>query len=73
SVNRTMMEQAGRVVVVADHSKWGVLATAHVADWEEVDLLWTDGLGGVEEVRALRQLGVEVQVAQISGQELSAH
>lgn len=74
SVNRTLMEQAGRVVVVADHSKWGVLATAHVADWEEVDLVLTDSLGGEEEVRALRQLGVEAQVApttevEVSGEE----
>jgi len=40
--NRALVQAAGRTVVVTDHSKWGVVGLARMADLSEVDLLITD-------------------------------
>lgn len=65
SANRVLIEQSARIVVLADHSKWGAMATARVATWDEVSLLITDSGGGQGQVEALRQLGVQVDVAEL--------
>lgn len=45
--NRSMIESAGRVCVVADHTKWGVVALGTIAPLDRVDELVTDeGLPG---------------------------
>ncbi|GGI03536.1 DeoR/GlpR family DNA-binding transcription regulator [Egicoccus halophilus] len=40
--NRTMIASAGQVVVVADHTKWGVVGLATFAPLRAVDVLVTD-------------------------------
>ena len=58
--NRALVAAAGRTVVVADHSKWGVVGLARIADLGEVDLVITDdalppeALAATEAVVAVR-------------------
>jgi DeoR/GlpR family transcriptional regulator of sugar metabolism len=40
--DRALVDSARRVVVAADHSKWGVVGLAGIADLTEVDVLVTD-------------------------------
>jgi len=40
--NRALMEAARRVVVVADHTKWGVVGLSSIAALDEADVLITD-------------------------------
>lgn len=49
--NRRLMRSARRVVVVADHTKWGTVGLSSFARLDEVDTLVTDG-GLPEEARA---------------------
>lgn len=44
--DRALMTAAARTVVVADHTKWGVVGLSRIADLSEVDLLVTDQLPG---------------------------
>jgi DeoR/GlpR family transcriptional regulator of sugar metabolism len=56
---RFMIKSANRVLLLADSSKSGRTALAHVCDWDEIDVLVTDRLSG-EDREALSGLGVEV-------------
>ena len=49
--NRTFIKLARRVVVVADHTKWGLVSLSSFASLDEVDVLVTDDElpGGVRE------------------------
>ncbi|OII65625.1 DeoR family transcriptional regulator [Streptomyces sp. CC53] len=49
--NRRLIRSARRVVVVADHTKWGTVALGSFARLDEVDTLVTDG-GAPDAVRA---------------------
>ncbi|CAL9281387.1 MULTISPECIES: DeoR/GlpR family DNA-binding transcription regulator [unclassified Streptomyces] len=49
--NRRLIRSARRVVVVADHTKWGKVALSSFARLEDVDTLVTDA-GASDEVRA---------------------
>jgi DeoR/GlpR family transcriptional regulator of sugar metabolism len=50
--NRAFVQAARKVVVVADHTKWGIVGLSSFADLDSVDMLITDG--GLEpEARAL--------------------
>jgi DeoR/GlpR family transcriptional regulator of sugar metabolism len=40
--NRALMESAGKVVVVADHTKWGVVGLSSIGALEEADVLICD-------------------------------
>jgi DeoR/GlpR family transcriptional regulator of sugar metabolism len=40
--NRALMEAARKVVVVADHTKWGVVGLSSIAALDEADILITD-------------------------------
>jgi DeoR/GlpR family transcriptional regulator of sugar metabolism len=42
--NRALINRARRVVVLADHSKWGVVSLASFAPVEKIDVLVTDAL-----------------------------
>jgi DeoR/GlpR family transcriptional regulator of sugar metabolism len=42
--NRTFIKVARRVVVLADHTKWGVISLASFATLDDVDVLVTDDL-----------------------------
>ncbi len=46
--NRTFIKLARRVVVLADHTKWGVVSLASFASLEEVNVLITDDLLGLD-------------------------
>ncbi|PJJ71728.1 DeoR family transcriptional regulator of aga operon [Diaminobutyricimonas aerilata] len=60
--NNAMVTHAQRVIVVADGSKVGRLALAQVATTDQIDLLVTDRSADPDEVRALRDAGVEVRL-----------
>ncbi len=67
SVDRVLMRQTSRLVLVADHFKWGMRALAQIGRMDEVDLLITDDGGGLAEVEALQQQGIAVRVAKVEG------
>ena len=62
-VLREQARCAGRLMVATESSKIGSTAAHVVASAEQVGQLVTDGGGPGEELRALRELGVEVVVA----------
>ena len=62
--NNAMVTHAQRVIVVADGSKIGRLALAHVATIDQVDLLVTDSSADPEALDAIRAAGVKVIVAE---------
>lgn len=63
SINRKLVETAGRVVVIADHSKLGKSAFARICDAAQVDALLTDAAPDAATAAALAELDVEVVVA----------
>lgn len=60
---RTMMEVSRRVVLVADHSKFGQAKLAIFGTLDEVDMIITDS--GIDEdtLRKFREAGVRIEVA----------
>lgn len=60
--DRTIIRMAPRVVLVADHSKFGRVASAYVAPVERITTLVTDPLTDPETLDRLRQMGIEVIV-----------
>ncbi|MFD1673276.1 DeoR/GlpR family DNA-binding transcription regulator [Alicyclobacillus fodiniaquatilis] len=60
SVNRVLMNKTDRVVLLFDHTKWGVEAFAHIAPMDAVDDIITDVAR--PETNAAMQLGIRVQV-----------
>lgn len=68
AINRVMMEQTETVAAVFDHTKWGIRALAHLARFEEVDVVITniDEAGDREvSIDELRKLGPEVIIAEV--------
>ena len=61
--DRCLVGAAQRVVVVADHTKLGVVALAKIIPLSRVDVLVTDGEGPEGALGAIRLAGVEVIVA----------
>lgn len=53
--NRALIAAARRVVVVADHSKWGVIGLCTIATLDQVDVLVTDAELDPEARRAVSQ------------------
>jgi DeoR/GlpR family transcriptional regulator of sugar metabolism len=58
----TLIEMAQKVVVVADHSKLGVIALAKIAPIATVDILITDEKADAEVLREIELLGVQIMV-----------
>jgi DeoR/GlpR family transcriptional regulator of sugar metabolism len=58
--DRALIEAGRRLVVVADHTKWGVIGISSIARFDQVDVLITDA-GLTPEVRA----NLEAQVGQL--------
>ncbi len=52
--DRALIESARRLVVVADHTKWGVIGISSIARLDQADVLVTDG-GLMPEARAILQ------------------
>jgi DeoR/GlpR family transcriptional regulator of sugar metabolism len=62
-----LVEAAQRIVVVADHSKLGVVALAKIAPLSKVDVFVTDEGADAEILRKIELAGVRVIVAESSG------
>ncbi|MGH3088642.1 MAG: DeoR/GlpR family DNA-binding transcription regulator [Rubrobacteraceae bacterium] len=58
--DRCLMEAAQKVVVVADHSKLGVVALARIAPLSKIDLLITDDRADKEMLQEIELSGAEV-------------
>lgn len=61
--NRCLVEASQRVVVVADHSKLGVVALAKIAPLSQVDVFVTDDKAPKGTLRQVELAGVQVIVA----------
>lgn len=64
--DRAMADAGERVIVVADHSKIGARAALQTMPAETIDVLVTDAGSSASELSALRDIGVDVEVAGIS-------
>lgn len=62
-VNRAMLRAAERVVVVADHTKFGRVAFSRIAAIEDVHVVITDAAAPPDAVAALRERGCQVILA----------
>jgi DeoR family transcriptional regulator, aga operon transcriptional repressor len=62
-IKRRMLDVADMRIVVADGSKVGKVAVAHLCDIDAVDLVITGASADPEEVPRLREAGAEVRVA----------
>jgi len=60
---RRMMRCADEVVVLADHTKFGRQALAHLCELGAIDTLITDGATGAEQRRLADEAGVRMIVA----------
>jgi DeoR/GlpR family transcriptional regulator of sugar metabolism len=67
--NRSMIESAGRLCVLADHTKWGVVALGTIAPLARVDELVTDAGVSVAARAALEGAVGEVILAAGSGSQ----
>ena len=65
--DRTIIEMAPELIVVADHTKFGKVASAYVAPVERVTTLVTDVGADPAFLSRLREMGVRVIVAGLSG------
>ena len=62
-LRKQVIDNARTVVVVADHSKFGVRASCNVCPLEEIDILITDDKAPSELLKKIRKKGVTVMVA----------
>lgn len=63
AVKRAMLDSAQRHILLVDHSKFGVISTTQHATLADIDLLITDTDIAQDDLKALRQAGVEVELA----------
>ncbi|MEM2367703.1 MAG: DeoR/GlpR family DNA-binding transcription regulator [Candidatus Bathyarchaeia archaeon] len=64
---RNILKHAQKIVIVADHTKLGVVTHGKIVDLCDVDLIITDQPLKPEMLTALANLGVEVQIADEGG------
>lgn len=62
-IHRGMIDQTKKRIVVADHSKLGMVYKAHMCDIDEMHLLVTDSAANPDQVAALREKGLAVLLA----------
>lgn len=60
---RSMISSAHQVIVVFDHSKWGVTALSTFAQWNEVDVVIVDPEMPQDAIDQLRELVEKVVIA----------
>jgi len=60
ATNRVMVQHAKKKIAVADHTKFGVVATHRICGLEDVDLLITDSGATDETIAPFAALGVKV-------------
>ena len=63
SLRRQIIRSAAKVIVLADHSKFGVCALNNICGLEEIDVVITDSKTPREFIRRIEQQGVKVLVA----------
>jgi DeoR/GlpR family transcriptional regulator of sugar metabolism len=64
---RQMIERTmGKIIVVADHSKWGVVSNFQIATIDEVDILVTDEALDKSALDSLTSHSVESLIAEAS-------
>jgi DeoR/GlpR family transcriptional regulator of sugar metabolism len=63
--DRALIEAGRRLVVVADHSKWGLVGIASIARLDQADVLATDSGMPPEVLAILEEAVPEVIVAQV--------
>jgi DeoR family transcriptional regulator, aga operon transcriptional repressor len=63
AVNKAMIRQAKQKIVVADHTKLGVLARYRICPIQEIDMLITDDQVSDEQVGGFEAAGIEVRRA----------
>ncbi|GAB2758983.1 DeoR/GlpR family DNA-binding transcription regulator [Amycolatopsis magusensis] len=68
-LKRAALGMANRNVVVADHSKFGKTATYVHGDVSAYDLVITDEGTPADEVEAMRELGVAVELVPVAGED----
>lgn len=71
--NRALIRCAQRVVVVADHSKWGIVGLTTIAPLDQIDTLVTDAELDPDARRAIADHGVRLIVASRSDLEADLH
>jgi DeoR/GlpR family transcriptional regulator of sugar metabolism len=62
--DRTIIEMAPELIVVADHTKFGRVASAYVAPVERITILVTDPNIDPETLTRLQEMGIQVIVAE---------
>lgn len=67
--DRTIIEMAPTLIVVADHTKFGTVASAYIAPVERITTLVTDSGTEPEILARLEEMGVQVIVADADGKE----
>ena len=70
--NRALAEAARRVVVVADHTKWGVIGLCSILALDQAEVLVTDAGLGEEAREVLAEQVGELLVAPVRGQAAEA-
>jgi DeoR/GlpR family transcriptional regulator of sugar metabolism len=59
---RTMIKAAQKVIIVADHTKFGKDAMMHVADLEELDQVVSDSMLAPEFKQMLAEYGIDCRL-----------
>lgn len=59
-INRTMLRRARKVIVVADHTKFGRVSLSRISSIDDVHTIITDEHAPADAIASLRQLGKEV-------------
>jgi DeoR/GlpR family transcriptional regulator of sugar metabolism len=65
--DRTIIEMARELIVVADHTKFGKVASAYVAPVERVTTLVTDGKVGSEMLTRIKDVGIRIVIVNGKG------
>lgn len=66
--NRAFVEAARRLIVVADHTKWGVIGLSQIAPLDAVSTLVTDSLLGDEARTVLAEHVADLQVVTVAAE-----
>jgi DeoR/GlpR family transcriptional regulator of sugar metabolism len=72
-IHRLAIERSARLMVIADGSKLGSVTGSVVAPASSISILVTDSTAPVDELAALRALGVEIVVASSAGRRQEGH
>jgi DeoR/GlpR family transcriptional regulator of sugar metabolism len=69
--DRALIEAGRRLVVVADHSKWGIVGIASIARLDQADVLITDSGIDPDTLAIVTEAVADVIVAQVPTDEVS--